>query len=82
MERGGEIETAPGSRLQAPGSRLQINIGEKRIAGIRKSYNSVKRGEPLAIFGSSGFLEISVNLGNASEVLSIRKGEKIEVKIR
>ena len=42
-----------------------------------KSYTSVKKGELLALFGSSGFLEISVNLGNASRFLMVEKGEKV-----
>lgn len=69
------------SEVQGPMSKVKINIGKRRIRGIRKSYTEVKKGELLALFGSSGFLEISINLGNASKVLNVKKGEKIKVKV-
>ncbi len=58
-----------------------IKIGKRRIQGIKKSYVNVGKGELLALFGSSGFLEISINFGNASKVLGMKRGEKIEVEI-
>lgn len=60
-------------------SDVRIEVEKERIAGIRKSYASAKRGELLALFGSSGFLEISINLGNAAKILGIEKGAKIKV---
>jgi S-adenosylmethionine hydrolase len=34
-------------------------------------------GEPIAYFGSSGYLEIAVNKGNASKTLSIGRGTPV-----
>ncbi len=69
------------SKLKIKNEKVKIEIGKRKIVGIKRSYVSVKRGELLALFGSSGFLEISVNLGNASKVLGVKRGEKIEVEI-
>jgi S-adenosylmethionine hydrolase len=35
----------------------------------------------MALIGSGGFLEISVREGNAREVLKVKRGEKIEVRL-
>jgi S-adenosylmethionine hydrolase len=53
--------------------RSRIYIGETIINGISKSYADVPKGVLLASFGSSGFLEISVNQGRASEVINSRE---------
>jgi len=46
---------------------------------LSNSYAEVKIGEPLAIFGSSNFLEIAIRNGNAQRKLSLNIGDKIEV---
>ena len=54
-----------------------------RVDGIRtrlrfcKTYGEVELGEPLAIVGSHGFLEISVNQGDASKDFRFKIGHKI-----
>lgn len=42
-----------------------------------RAYAEVERQKPLAIIGSHGFLEVSMNEGNAAEVFKIRSGDKI-----
>jgi S-adenosylmethionine hydrolase len=61
------------------GKSYQIIVGGRKIPRLSRSYSEVKKGGILAIFGSSGFLEISVNRGNASRALSLRKGDPIAV---
>jgi len=39
----------------------------------------VARGKPLALFGSSGRLEIAVNGGSAALELALRRGDTIKV---
>ncbi|MER3447324.1 MAG: hypothetical protein C4291_10995 [Candidatus Dadabacteria bacterium] len=58
------------AELIKPGSR--VYIGKKVINGISKSYAEAQRGELIAIIGSSGLLEISVNQGRASDVIRNR----------
>jgi S-adenosylmethionine hydrolase len=57
--------------------RLSITMGRRRINGICDSYTAVGDNEALAIFGSSGYLEISINRGNARDVLELEKGDKL-----
>lgn len=61
------------------GKGYQIIVGGRKISRLSSSYSGVKKGRILAIFGSSGFLEISVNQGNASRALSLGKGDLISV---
>ena len=55
----------------------EIHIGEFAIDTVAKSYQDVVKGELLAIIGSSGFLEISVNQGDASKIIQGHKSVKI-----
>ncbi|MCP4266484.1 MAG: SAM-dependent chlorinase/fluorinase [Candidatus Brocadiaceae bacterium] len=57
--------------------RLSITMGRRRINGICDSYADVGDNEALVIFGSSGYLEISINRGNAGDVLRLKKGDKL-----
>ena len=53
--------------------------GSTILKAIHPTYGAVATGEPLLLFGSSGFLEIAVNGGNAAELLGIRKGETVNL---
>lgn len=57
-----------------------IEVSGKTLRGIRKTFGSVRRGEALAYWGSSGWLEIGVNHGNAAEVLQARIGARVEIR--
>jgi len=45
-----------------------IIAGKVVIEGLRSTYSEVRAGETLALIGSSGCLEISVNTGRASDI--------------
>ncbi len=64
-------------RMKLESERVSITMGRRRINGICSSYTDVGDNEALAIFGSSGYLEISVNRGNAGDVLKLKKGDKL-----
>lgn len=49
------------------------------IIELSKNYGSVTMGEVLAYFNASGYLEIAVNMGNANELLSLRKHETVQI---
>ncbi|MFC1708916.1 SAM hydroxide adenosyltransferase, partial [Candidatus Omnitrophota bacterium] len=61
--------------------RPRINIKSKSIRGIKSSYVQVKPDNLLAIWGSTGFLEIAVNLGSAKNKLEAKVGDKVEIEI-
>jgi hypothetical protein len=58
-----------------------IRIGEKAISNIKKGYWEGKKQEALALFGGGGFLEISINEGNAHEGLKVKRGDPITIII-
>ncbi len=57
-----------------PGDVLKLQ--KKRIS-FQKSYGFCKEGEPLALIGSHGYLEIAVNRGNAAAYFNKNAGEEI-----
>ncbi len=59
--------------------KFRIRIRNKSINRISQSYQAVKPGYPLAIFGSSGYLEISVNRKSAKDYFNAKKGTGIGV---
>jgi hypothetical protein len=61
---------------------VRVEIGDCCIDGISRFYSQVKGGEFVALFGSSGHLEVSVNLGDAAKVLGVKEGEKVIVRMR
>jgi len=44
-----------------------VRIGDLRMEGIQKTYGETVKGEALALFDSSGYLEIAVNSGRAGD---------------
>jgi len=59
--------------------KFKIRIRNKSINRISQSYQAVKPGYPLAIFGSLDYLEISVNRKSAKDYFSAKKGTGIDV---
>jgi hypothetical protein len=51
------------------------------IYTIRASYSEALRGDLLALVGSSGYLEIAVNQGNAAERLDVAVGDRVEFEM-
>jgi len=59
--------------------KITIYVNNLLIQGIASNYEQVRKGEVLAIIGSKGLLEISINCGNASLELGIEVGCQISV---
>lgn len=69
-------DTASGPDALPP---LKCFVGNTSFTEVRTTYGRVAEGEPLLLFGSSGFLEVAVNAGNAAELLDIRKGDAVNI---
>jgi len=52
------------------------------ILKLSKHYHEVPVGEPLCLFNSAGLLEIAINMGKASGLLGLKKGDTIELALR
>ena len=53
-----------------------------KLPKILRCFFDVSPGQPLAYWGSSGFLEIGIREDNASKVLNLKQGEKIIIEIK
>ena len=62
--------------------RLVLEVGKTEIQGLKEGYWKVKKGDPVGLIGSGGFLEISVREGNAGKVLKARAGDKVGVRVQ
>jgi len=59
--------------------KLCINVGRDKITGLSQNYSTAMTGHPLAIIGSRGYLEISVNGGNAANHFMAEKGDVVRI---
>ena len=70
------------SRKRFIGTRpvpFDIQVRGQHIPGPVTSYSAVPVGRPLAIFGSSGHLEIAVRNGSAQKQLSLERGDSVKL---
>jgi S-adenosylmethionine hydrolase len=75
IDRFGNCITNITRDLVKPGSSLVIN--RKTIRQFRNFYGEDSANTPFAIWGSAGFLEISVNGGSAAKLLRAKRGATI-----
>lgn len=61
--------------------KLEIQIGACKIRGLSESYDSTPAGQPLAIIGSRGLLEISVNCGHAGQYFGVEKRAPVRIHL-
>lgn len=61
---------------------FEILIKDIKISNISKSYFEGKKEDILAIFGSSSFLELSVNMGRAEDKVGAKVGDRVKVRWR
>jgi S-adenosylmethionine hydrolase len=57
-----------------------IEVGGQRIVGLRRTYTEGTPGEPIALIGSSGRLEIAVPGGHAARWLQAQIGDQVRLK--
>jgi S-adenosylmethionine hydrolase len=78
---GNALTNIPGSSLpDTPG--LQVRIPSTPVCPLQSFYAAVPRGKPVAVVGSTGFLEIAVNGGSAARQFHLRPGTKVLVQSR
>lgn len=59
-----------------------IEVGQLNIDHLSLTYSDVDGGQPLALSNSSGWLEIAVNMGRASEYLGVNPDELIGTVVK
>lgn len=58
---------------------ISVCLGGRRLCGLGEYYQAAAPGTPVAVFGSSGFLEIAVNAGNAARLFAIHIGQTVRL---
>lgn len=61
------------------GSPLQVSAGGCSLF-LHKTYGEVAQGAPLALIGSSGYLEIAVRDGHAGQILGLRIADRVQIE--
>lgn len=67
--------------LAAPDSKFTIRVGNSQIGKVVPTFAHGASGEPIAVIGSSGFLEIAVNKGSAARALGAARGAEVTVEL-
>ena len=76
---GNLVTSIPGDRARAAVG-AEVWAGGRRIGPVERTYGEVPRGEPLALVGSHGFLEIAVHGRSARDRLGLSRGARVEVR--
>lgn len=77
---GNLITDVPAALLPAKGFRITLGRRMLPVRTLSRTYSDAKKGGLLALVGSTGHLEISVNQGSASRVTRIKKGTPVLVR--
>lgn len=59
---------------------FSLEIGDRTIGSIRKTYSSGDYGELIAIIGSSGLIEVAVRNSSAHQMLGLRVGDPVLIR--
>ena len=62
-----------------PSQSARVVLNRKASFPLREFYQSVQIGKLVAVLGSTGFLELAINGGNAASKFGIRIGQKIRL---
>jgi S-adenosylmethionine hydrolase len=57
-----------------------VQVGDQKIAGVRRTFSDVRPGEPVAYIGSTGYLEIAIREGDAAHQLGVDLGDPIVIE--
>jgi hypothetical protein len=68
-------------QLLAANAKFKISVGGKQVTRFAQTYSQGDPGEPFAVIGSSGFVEISVNKASAARLLGVQRGAEVTVEV-
>jgi S-adenosylmethionine hydrolase len=68
-------------QLVAPGAPFKLRVGNGEVTKFVQTFAQGAPQEAFALIGSSGFLEIAVNHGNAAKTLGAQRGAEVTVEL-
>lgn len=66
--------------LLTANGNLSISVGQAKVTKMVQTFAEGVAGEPVALIGSSGYLEISVNRGNAAKTIGAGRGAEVTIE--
>ncbi len=81
IDRFGTLVTNIHESLVGESTPSRIEVGHFPIFGLSQSYTDVAEGKPLALFGSTGYLEIAYNGDRAEKRLGMNRGILVKVAL-
>jgi S-adenosylmethionine hydrolase len=72
-------EDLPQSALEK--GNVRLNVSGKQVERLVPTFAAGAPGEPVAVLGSNGFLEIAVNKGNAARALGASRGVEVTLEV-
>src|SRR5467141_987485 len=60
---------------------IKLSVGGKEIRQFAQTFALGTPGEPIAVFGSAGYLEIAVNRGSAARTLGATRGTEVTLDL-
>jgi S-adenosylmethionine hydrolase len=67
--------------IAATSGEIKLAVNGKEIRKLAQTFALGPAGEPIAVFGSAGFLEIAVNRGNAARTLGAGRGAEVTLDL-
>ncbi|MGB0037131.1 MAG: SAM-dependent chlorinase/fluorinase [Candidatus Acidiferrales bacterium] len=67
--------------LVAADGQFTARVGNGEVKKLVQTFSQGAAGEPCGIIGSSGYLEISINKGNAARTLGASRGAEVTVEV-
>jgi S-adenosylmethionine hydrolase len=65
----------------ASSGQIKLKVGNTQIEKLAQTFAQGGAGEPVAIVGSSGFVEVAVNKGHAARTLSAHRGTEVTLEL-
>jgi S-adenosylmethionine hydrolase len=77
---GNATTNIPHKTLRARNGQLIVRVKGRVVGRVKRTYSDVAPGEPLALIGSSGLLELAVRDGSAADRLKLRVGDEVVLR--
>jgi len=61
--------------------KIKLQIGNTRVERLVHTFGQGAAGEPIAVMGSSGFLEVALNKGHAARMLGAQRGTEVTLEL-
>ncbi len=79
VDRFGNLITNVDSEMLRGIEGCAVQISDLSLDHVSNTYGDVTRGEPLALIGGSGLLEIAINCGSAADRFGVGRSERIRI---